>query len=142
MIFLKSKFKVKNSSCEIRRFLGVLNTDEKSYLHTMKNGVLVTPKIDREIDTFVENILSKHTNAFVMIREHGEDMYEELLSNFDEDMIAQPLLSTYFNIINGDMLIPDNVEFIKILQTKADMFKEALNDKSKANGKKRYKIFR
>ncbi len=40
------------------------------------------------------------------------------------------------------MLIPDNVEFIKILQTKADMFKEALNDKSKANGKKRYKIFR
>lgn len=120
----------------------ILNTDEKSYLHTMKNGVLVTPKIDREIDTFVENILSKHTNAFVMIREHGEDMYEELLSNFDEDMIAQPLLSTYFNIINGDMLIPDNVEFIKILQTKADMFKEALNDKSKANGKKRYKIFR
>lgn len=108
----------------------------------MKNCVLVTPKIDREIDTFVENILSKNTNAFELIRRLDEELHEELLSNFDEDMIVQPLLSTYFNIINGDMLIPDNAEFIKILQIKADMFKEALNDKSKANGKKRYKIFR
>lgn len=124
------------------RFFGVLNTDEKSYLHTMKNGVLITPTIDRKIDYFVENMLSKNTSAFELIKEHDKEMYEEFLSNFNEDMIAQPLLSTYFNIINNDMLIPDNVEFIKILQTKADMFKEALNDKSKSNGKKRYKIFR
>lgn len=124
------------------RYFGVLNTDEKFYLHTMKNGVLITPTIDRKISDFVENILSKNTSAFELIRKHDEEMYEELLSNFDEDMIAQPLLSTYFNIINSDMMIPDNAEFIKILQTKADMFKEALNDKSKSNGKKRYKIFR
>lgn len=127
---------------QYNKFPEVLNTDEKIFLHTMKNGVLITPKIDREIDTFVENILSKYISAFKLLKKYDEEMYEELLSNFDEDMIAQPLLSTYFNIFNRDMLIPDNVEFIKILQTKADMFKEALNDKSKSNGKKRYKIFR
>ena len=32
-------------------FLTVLNTDEKSYLHTMKNGVLITPIIDKKIVT-------------------------------------------------------------------------------------------
>jgi hypothetical protein len=127
---------------QYNKFPEVLNTDEKIFLHTMKNGVLITPKIDREIDTFIENILSKYTSAFKLIKEYDEEMYEELLSNFDEDMIVQPLLNTYFNILNGDMLIPDNAEFIKILQTKAEMFKEVLNDKSKSNGKKRYKIFR
>ena len=86
-------------------------------------------------------ILSKNASAFELIRLHDIEMYEELLLNFDENMIAQPLLSTYFNIISEDILIPDNVEFIKTLQTKADMFKEALNDKSKSNDKKRYKVF-
>ena len=119
----------------------VLLTDEKSYLHTMKNGVLITPVIENRINSFVVNILSKNKNAFEIIRKYDEEMYEEFLSNFDEDMIAQPLLSTYFNIINRDILIPDNTEFVKILQTKADMFKEVPSDKSKANAKKRYKIF-
>ena len=119
----------------------VLNTDEKSYLHTMKNGMLITPIIDNKINGFVVNILSKNNNAFEIIKKYDEQIHEEFLSNFDDGMIAQSLLSTYFNIINDGSLIPDNAEFIKILQTKADMFKEVPSDKSKANGKKRYKIF-
>lgn len=122
-------------------FPTVLNTDEKLYLHTMKSGVLVTPTIDKKIYIFIEDILSKNVSAFKLIQD-DEEMYDELLSNFNEEMITQPLLSTYFNIINSDMLIPDNNEFIKILQTKADMYKEIPTDKSKAYGKKRYKIFR
>jgi len=119
----------------------VLNTDEKSYLHTMKNGVLITPIIDNKINSFVVNILSKNKNAFEIIKKYDEQIHEEFLSNLEEGMIAQPLLSTYFNIINDDILIPDNAEFVKILQTKADMFQEVPTDKSKAYGKKRYKIF-
>jgi len=119
----------------------VLNTDEKWYLHTMKNGLLMTPTLDIKIDKFIDNVRSKKINEFELIKTHDEKMYEELLANFDEDMIAQPMHSIYFNIINGEELIPHNGEFLNVLQQKVEMYMEVPNDKSKANGKKRYKIF-
>jgi len=121
--------------------LTILNTDEKVYLNTMKNGVLITPKIDRKIDCFVEDILKGNIDAFQSIQQYAEDIYNELLYNFKEEMIAQPMLSKYFNIIHQEELIPDNNEFIKILQRKAKMYNETPTDKSKYQGKKRYKIF-
>jgi hypothetical protein len=122
-------------------FLRVLDTDEKLYLHTMKNGLLVTPALDIKINKFIEDVRGKNTNAFKLIKSHDEKMYEELLANFDEGMIAQPMHSIYFNIINGEELIPHNGEFLNILQQKVEMYMEVPNDKSKANGKKRYQIF-
>lgn len=122
--------------------LTILNTDEKTYLSTMKNGVLVTPKIDRKINCFVEYILKRNIDAFQFIQQYDEDIYNELLYNFKEEMIAQPMLSKYFNIIHQEELIPDNNEFIKILQSKVRMYNETPTDKSKYQGKKRYKIFR
>ncbi|WP_122893447.1 hypothetical protein [Arcobacter peruensis] len=121
--------------------LTVLNTDEKIYLNTIKNGVLITPKIDRKINCFVEDILKGNIDAFHSIKQYDEDLYGELLYNFKEEMIAQPILSKYFNIIHEEELIPDNNEFIKILQEKAKMYNETPSDKSKYNAKKRYKIF-
>ena len=43
-------------------------------------------------------------------------MYDEFLANINEDMTAQPLQSTYFNIINGKELIPHNGEFLELLK--------------------------
>ncbi len=122
--------------------LTILNTDEKTYLSTMKNGVLITPKIDRKIDCFVEDIFKRNIDAFQSIQQYDEDVYNELLYNLKEEMIAQPMLSKYFNIIHQEELIPDNNEFIKILQGKGRMYNETPTDKSKYQGKKRYKIFR
>ncbi|PHO09606.1 hypothetical protein CPG37_08890 [Malaciobacter canalis] len=122
--------------------LTVLDTDEKRHLCSMKNGLLITPKIDSKINHFIENILNININAFQSIQRYDKDIYNELIHNFKEEMIAQPMLSRYFNIIHQEELIPDNNEFIKILQGKVKMYKETPTDKSKYNGKKRYKIFR
>ena len=51
------------------------------------------------------------------------------------------MLNKYFNMIYDEMLIPDNNEFIKILQNKAKMFNDTPSDDSKYNGKKRYEIY-
>lgn len=121
--------------------LTVINTDEKLYLESMKNGVLITPEIDCRIDKYISNIRNKRIESFNTIKVYDEKMYDEFLANINEDMTAQPLQSTYFNIINGKELIPHNGEFLELLKNKADMFKETPDDKSKVNGKKRYKIF-
>lgn len=121
--------------------LTILNTYEKANLHTMKNSILITPEIDFRINQFINDVRTKKVNAFVAIKKYDEEIYKEFLLNLEESMIAQPMLSTYFNIICGDVLIPNNTEFINILQQKTEMFRDAPNDKSKANGKKRYKIF-
>ena len=75
------------------------------------------------------------------IKNYDEDIYEELIYNFKENKIAQPMLNKYFNMIYDEMLIPDNNEFIKILQNKAKMFNDTPSDDSKYNGKKRYEIY-
>ena len=122
-------------------YLEVLETDEKTYLKTMKKGVLVTPKIDQKIDSFIKDILWKNSSKFNSIKNYDEDIYEELIYNFKENKIAQPMLNKYFNMIYDEMLIPDNNEFIKILQNKAKMFNDTPSDDSKYNGKKRYEIY-
>lgn len=121
--------------------LAVLHTDEKSYLHTMKNGLLVTPALDIKINKFLEDVRGKKLEQFEAIRLYDEEMYQELSDNFDENMIAQSMHSTYFNVINGEEIISHNGEFLNVLKLKAKMYMETPNDKSKANGKKRYQIF-
>lgn len=119
----------------------VLETDEKFYLNTMKNGVLITPKIDRKIDYFINDIQRTNHYAFSCIKSYDAEIYEEFIYSLKEKMIAQPMISKYFNIYYDEEIIPDNNEFIKILQNKADMFNSKPNDKNKHNGKKRYEIF-
>lgn len=91
---------------------------------------------------FTEDIFKENIYAFQSIKQYDEDLYDEFIYNLEEEMIAQPMLSKYFNIIHGQELISDNNEFIKTLQGKAKMYNETPTDKSKYNGKKRYKIFR
>ena len=46
----------------------------------------------------------------------------------------------YFNIVNEDIIFEENSYFLDILKQKYEMFKATPDDKSKYNGKKRYKI--
>lgn len=113
-------------------------TEEKEVLPYMKNGVLRTKKIENKIKEFILNIQQKNLDYFSDI---GNDLFDELKKNFEDNMIAQPLLAVYFNKIYGDEIFLDNSYFLEILKEKSKMFEKTPSDKSKSNGKKRYEIF-
>jgi len=117
---------------------GTFETEEKEVLPYMKNGVLRTKEIEDKIKEFISNIQQKNLDYFSNI---GIDFFEELKKNFEDNMIAQPLLATYFNKIYGDEIFLDNSYFLEILKEKSKMFEKTPSDKSKSNGKKRYEIF-
>jgi len=120
--------------------LYVMPTDEKEALATMKNGVLMTPSLNKNIELFIKNIKEKNESYFKNIQKEDSDLYNELLHNFEENMIAQPLLNTYFNLIYEDIVFLENAHLLEVLKEKSEMFKKAPDDKSKYNGNKRYTI--
>lgn len=118
----------------------IIDTEEKSILSTMKNGIIKTKKLNQQIEQFIKDIRSNSLDLFKKIEQEDSDLYEEFKYNFQNKMIAQPLLSTYFNIMFDEIIFSDNSIFLEILKEKAEMFKQTPDDKSKYNGKKRYKI--
>ena len=125
-----------------QNYQNVINTPEQYALPTMKNGVLRTLELDTQIEQFIQKIKTKSlsSNLRNTMRE-DPDFFNELKHNFNENMIAQPLLSTYFNLLHDDIVFAENSYFIEILKEKSEMFNKAPDDKSKYNSKKRYKIF-
>ncbi|ATB70771.1 hypothetical protein SJPD1_2682 [Sulfurospirillum diekertiae] len=123
-----------------KNYYKIIHTEEKDILSTMKNGILKTKKLNKQIEEFINAIRSNNLNSFVKIEQEDSDLYEEFQYNFQNKMIAQPLLSTYFNIMFDEIIFSDNSIFLEILKEKAPMFKKAPNDKSKYKGKKRYQI--
>jgi hypothetical protein len=117
----------------------ITDTEEKNALPTMKNGILMTSGLKKNIENFIKNIKEKKLRYFINIQEE-KNMYEELIHNFEENMISQPLLSQYFNLIYGDTIFAENTHLLEILKEKSEMFNKAPDDKSKYNGKKRYTI--
>ena len=107
----------------------------------MKNGVLRTPDLENQIYHFIQEVRRKHIPYFGNIEYKDREMFHELCHNFNENMIAQPLLSEYFHIVIGNKIFPDNGTFLEILKEKAEMFQNTPDDKSKYQGKKRYRIF-
>jgi len=119
----------------------VADTNEKQALPTMKNGILRTQKLEKKIDNFIMQVKAASIESFQNIKYIDKDIYEELAYNFEQNMIAQPLVSLYFNLINNEIIFSENNHFLEILKEKTEMFKRAPSDKTKFNGKKRYKIF-
>lgn len=119
----------------------VIETPEKNVLYSMKNGVLRTPELNNQIDSYIEAIRLKKLNFFQNIKGQNIELYKELEVNFKDDMIAQPLLSIYFNLIYDDMIFSDNSSLLEILKERSEMFKKTPSDQTKYNGKKRYRIF-
>lgn len=118
----------------------IIDTEEKFILSTMKNGILIEDILNKKIEQFIKNIRSNSLDLFKKIEQEDSDLYEEFQYNFQNKMIAQPLLSTYFNIMFDEIIFSDNSIFLEILKEKTEMFKKAPNDKSKYKGKKRYQI--
>lgn len=123
-----------------RRHYAIAETAEKDALPSMKNGILRTRELEAQIEFFTQKIREKNLAYFENVKKEDSALYKELEYNFKEDMIAQPLLSDYFNLIYGDIIFSENSYLLEILKEKAEMFKKAPDDKSKCNGKKRYKI--
>ena len=115
--------------------------EEYKNLRNMSNGIIYTNDLNKKIREFVIAIQNKNINFFNQLLKENKELYHELLNNFEENMIAQPLLSEYFNIINQDIVFEENSYLLDILKQEYEMFKITPDDKSKYNGKKRYKIF-
>ncbi|MGD9623965.1 MAG: hypothetical protein AB7U51_04840 [Arcobacter sp.] len=115
--------------------------EEYKNLRNMYNGIIYTNDLNKKIREFVIAIQWKKTFFFNQLLLENKELYNELLHNFEENMIAQPLLSEYFNIINQDIIFEENSYLLDILKQEYEMFKITPDDKSKCNGKKRYKIF-
>lgn len=116
-------------------------TEEYKNLPNMTNGIIYTNALTERIREFIRAIQNKSISFFHQISIENKELYDELLHNFEENMIAQPLLSEYFNIINQDIVFEENSYLLDILKQEYEMFKITPDDKSKYNGKKRYKIF-
>ena len=114
--------------------------EEYKNLRNMSNGIIYTNDLNKKIREFVIAIQNKNINFFNQLLKENKELYHELLNNFEENMIAQPLLSEYFNIINQDIVFEENSYLLDILKQEYEMFKITPDDKSKYNGKKRYKI--
>ncbi len=123
-----------------KKYYTIPSTEEKELLPDMKNGILLTTELDNKINEFIKMILRKELNYFSNVKLDNE-LYEELVYNFKKNMIAQPLLGKYFDMVNDDIIFTNkNSYFIDILKTKSDIFKETPSDELKYNGKKRYKF--
>ena len=122
------------------KYFYIVENSEKDVLPTMKNGILMTPDLASNIETFIKNVEVKNLLYFHNIQKEDLDLYEELEVNFKENMIAQPLLSRYFNIIYDEIIFIENAHLLEILKEKSYIFNKAPDDKSKYNGKKRYAI--
>ncbi|KLE09627.1 hypothetical protein AF79_05645 [Aliarcobacter butzleri L354] len=115
--------------------------EEYKNLRNMSNGIIYTNDLNQKIREFVIAIQNKNSNFFNQLSKENKELYDELLYNFEENMIAQPLLSEYFNIVNQDIIFEENSYLLDFLKQEYEMFKITPDDKSKYNGKKRYKIF-
>lgn len=115
--------------------------EEYKNLRNMSNGIIYTNDLNQKIREFVIAIQNKNINFFNQLSKENKELYDELLYNFEENMIAQPLLSEYFNIVNQDIIFEENSYLLDFLKQEYEMFKITPDDKSKYNGKKRYKIF-
>ncbi len=124
----------KNYPCSI-------HTEEKDLLSNMGNGIFITKELNSEINKYIKAIREKDLWYFYNIEKKDSKLYEELLYNFSEEMIAQPLLSKYFNLISEDIIFQKNDYFLDILKERTEMFRETPDDKSKYKNKKRYRIF-
>lgn len=123
-----------------QEFFYIADTPENKALPFMKNGILRTEELNTQIDNFIVSIRKKDKKKFQLIEKEDTDLYQELIHNFGDNMIAQPLLSTYFNIVNKDIIFEDNSSLLEILKEKDEVFRQVPTDQSKYNGKKRYSI--
>ncbi len=114
--------------------------EEYKNLQNMSNGIIYTNDLNKKIREFVIAIQNKNINFFNQLSKENRELYDELLNNFEENMIAQPLLSEYFNIVNQDIIFEENSYLLDFLKQEYEMFKITPDDKSKYNGKKRYQI--
>jgi len=124
-----------------KSYHNVIDTEEKKALPKMKNGIIKTTILNNQVKQFINAIFSCSLKLFDNLKREGDEFYQEFKYNYEEKMIAQPLLSRYFNLMFDEITFPDNSHFIEILKEQAEMFKQSPNDKTKYNGKKRYKIF-
>lgn len=118
----------------------VYNTKEKQLLIEDKISLINEEPIPYElIDDFIKYILNhkKYINCFDPIKKESL-LYDELIHNFEENMIARQLLSTYFNLIFQVYKFENNEKLLNILKDRDKFFEQNIDYNKQYNRKKRY----
>ena len=107
-----------------------------------RNIIEETEDLTSKIDEFIEAILLKDNSYFEKINESDKTLYEELVYNLGDEngFIAQPLLSKYFNEVQGKVHFKTNKDFLNILKEKNSFFNQDLDKNKTYKSKKRYQL--
>lgn len=96
--------------------------------------------LDKNIQDFIEAIKSKKISYFEPIKAINSVLYDELIHNFSEGMIARQELFSYFDMLNPGSDFSDNKDFLAILRDKDPFFMQNIDNNKQYNKKKRYRI--
>ena len=132
---------------EIDAFSDVLNRfnrnkEKRSTVVYKVPKVDTTKPVEDAIKEFIHAI-KNHCNGigyFSKIKDADIDLYDELIHNFDEGMIARQLLLDYFNIIYPESPFTNNKSFLEALKKEDDFFSSNIDKNAQHNKKKRFKI--
>lgn len=117
------------------------NTKEKKLLFEGKLSEISSIDIPNYmIKDFIDCIKNHKRNKyrFDPIEKESSDLYAELMHNFEENMIARQLLSTYFNIMFEEEAFTSNEELLKRLKEVDSFFEQNINNNRQYKRKKRY----
>jgi hypothetical protein len=96
--------------------------------------------LDKNIQNFIDAIISKNIGYFKPIKAINSALYNELIHNFKEGMIARQELLLYFEILHQGSSFFSNKDFLKILKKRDSFFDQSIDKHTTYNGKKRYRI--
>lgn len=96
--------------------------------------------LDKNIQNFIDAIKSKNIGYFEPIKAINSALYDELIHNFSEGVIARQELFSYFDMLYSGSGIANNKGFLKILKNKDSFFVQNIDKSIQYNKKKRYTI--
>ena len=132
---------------EIDAFSDILNTfnrnkEKRSAVVSKMPKIDTTKPVAEAIKEFIHAIKNhcKEIDYFKKIKENDAALYDELIHNFEEDMIARPLLFDYFNIIYPEIPKSYKKNFLKTLREEDPLFKMSTSNNKPHKNRKRLRI--
>jgi len=114
----------------------VLETEDKyPPVKTIDDNTLVN-----NIQDFIDAIKAKNISYFEPIKVINSALYDELIHNFNEGMIARQELFSYFDMLYSGSGITNNKGFLNMLKHKDFFFGQNIDKSIQYNKKKRYTI--
>ncbi len=102
-----------------------VNSEKITYVFDTKKKKELRKTEGEKIQDFIDAIKSKNMPYFEKIKYEDNKLYKELEKDFDRDMIKQPNINLYFNILYKENRFPENRNLIeKLKEMEPDIFQK------------------